>query len=63
MNVILVARSQDKLNALAKELSQGARIRAEAIAADLSQEGAVPWLYETVQQRHLTVDCHSYIRL
>jgi uncharacterized protein len=56
MNVILVARSNDKLHSLATELSQTHGIRAEVVAADLSQADEVLTVYETVQERQLEVD-------
>ena len=41
MNLILVARSAEKLRALAQELSGQHGIRAEVVPADLCGEGAV----------------------
>jgi len=56
MNVVLVARSEAKLRLLAQELSQRHHIRAEAIAVDLSQEGATHSVQQAVQQYGLEVD-------
>lgn len=39
-NLLLVARSEDKLNVLARELAQRHGIRAHALAADLTEAGA-----------------------
>jgi uncharacterized protein len=56
MNVILVARSEDKLRLLAQELSQKYKIQVEVIAADLSQERGVILVQEAVRQNGLAVD-------
>jgi short-subunit dehydrogenase len=55
-HLILVARSQDKLQALAQTLSKAHGVSVEVIAADLSAEGAAQTVYQTVQQRGLVVD-------
>lgn len=55
-NVILVARSETKLQNLAAEMSAKYGIRAEVIVSDLSQAEAVKALVGEVQARHLTVD-------
>ena len=41
MNVILVARSGEAMNAIAKAASDKHKVRTEVIVADLSKEGAV----------------------
>lgn len=56
MNVALVARSEDKLRSLADELVQKHGIRAEVLAADLSQPGVAANLYRETQRRNLVVD-------
>jgi len=40
MNLVLVARSVDKLRALAQQLSEQHGIRADVVPADLCREGA-----------------------
>jgi len=55
-NLILVARSVDKLEKLKSELESKYQIKAEVIPADLSVSGASQKLYETVQKRNLAVD-------
>jgi uncharacterized protein len=56
MNVVLVARSSDKLRLLGTELEQAYGIRAEVISIDLSQEGAAAKVYETVRSRQLEIN-------
>ncbi|GAB4115444.1 MAG: SDR family oxidoreductase [Roseiflexaceae bacterium] len=56
MNLILVARSVDKLNALAQELSQRYQVQAVVLPADLGQVGAAEKLLADVEQRGLGVD-------
>lgn len=56
MSVILVARSADRLQQLAGGLARRDRVRAEAIAADLSEPTSIARLIETIAQRGLTVD-------
>jgi short-subunit dehydrogenase len=55
-NVILVARSTDKLDALATELAQTHRVRAEVITADLAKPGAAALVRDETVARGLTVD-------
>jgi uncharacterized protein len=55
-DVILVARSEGKLTALAEDLRTRHGIRAEAIAADLSIPGAADGLVADVEARGLDVD-------
>ncbi|MBV9690639.1 MAG: SDR family NAD(P)-dependent oxidoreductase [Ktedonobacteraceae bacterium] len=56
MNVVLVARSEEKLRALAAELSGQYCVRAEVMAADLGQEQAVQLIEQEVERRGLTID-------
>lgn len=56
MNLILVARSEEKLKALAMELGREHGINVEVIATDLSQEGAATEIHQYTQQRNLSVD-------
>ncbi|MGE5325864.1 MAG: SDR family NAD(P)-dependent oxidoreductase [Deltaproteobacteria bacterium] len=55
-NLVLVARSKDKLEALAEELSAKHRLRAAAFAADLSRPGAASALAERLAAKKLPVD-------
>lgn len=55
-HLILVARSEDKLIALAEKLKSEYRIQAEVIVADLSQEGSPDRLYQQCVERGLNVD-------
>ncbi len=55
-HLILVARSEEKLRALASQLASLHAIRAEVIVADLSRIGAAHTVFEETQQRGLTVD-------
>jgi short-subunit dehydrogenase len=55
-DLVLVARSADKLEALAAELHRAHGVRAEAIALDLSRPGAVADLAGRVAERGRTVD-------
>jgi short-subunit dehydrogenase len=56
MNLVLVARSIDKLYELAEELSEQYSIRARVIPADLSREGAAQEVYQRTQELGVTVD-------
>ncbi len=55
-HLILVARSEEKLRALASQLADQHHIRAEVIVADLSRVGAAHTTFEETQRRGLTVD-------
>ncbi len=55
MSVALVARSEDKLQTLAASLVRDHGIRAEVIAADMSQPGAAQALLAETQARDLRV--------
>jgi uncharacterized protein len=55
-DVVIVARSADKLKALATELTEQHGVRVTAIAADLAQEGEVARLAATLKRRRLAID-------
>jgi short-subunit dehydrogenase len=55
-SVILVARSADRLQAIASELATKYSIRAESIAADLSEPSAVARVVDEVRSRADSVD-------
>jgi short-subunit dehydrogenase len=55
-NIVLVARSEEKLRALAAELSGQYGVQAEVIAADLGQEQAVQRMQGEVERLGLTID-------
>jgi len=55
MNVILVARSEDRLQALANDLSLQHGIRAEVVTADFKNKDASLKVCEAVHQRDLQV--------
>lgn len=55
-HLILVARSEEKLHALAHQLASQHGIRAEVIVADLSLADAAQVVLQATQQRGLTVD-------
>lgn len=55
-HLILVARSQDRLEILAKNLQQQYSIQASVIVSDLSRENAPYEIHDAVKARGLTVD-------
>jgi len=55
-NVLLVARSEDKLATLCNELGRTNRIRAQYIVLDLSQPDAAARLFEETEKRGLEID-------
>jgi short-subunit dehydrogenase len=55
-NVLLVARSEDKLVTLCNELGRLSGIRAEYVALDLIAPGAAVQLFEETEKRGLEVD-------
>lgn len=56
MSVVLVARSEERLQGLAEEVKRKYGVSAEVIVADLSQEQAALHVLQEVQQRGLTID-------
>ncbi|NRD68649.1 SDR family oxidoreductase [Corallococcus exiguus] len=56
MALILVARSEDRMRALAAELTEAHHIQVEVIALDLGREGAGRELYARCQEKGLRVD-------
>lgn len=56
MHVVLVARSEARLKALAAELAQQHGVRTSVIVADLSLPAATRHIYETVKQQGLIID-------
>ena len=55
-NVVLLARSTDKLQALASDLSSAHRIDATVLAADLAEPGAADQVARTLAARGTTID-------
>jgi short-subunit dehydrogenase len=55
-NLILIARSQDKLYRLAKNLQDQASIRVEVMVQDLTEPQAGQKVYDWVQNKGLSVD-------
>ena len=55
-DLVLVARSQDKLEQLATELSSKHQIKTEVIAKDLTTAAAGQSVFEAVQAQGLTID-------
>jgi short-subunit dehydrogenase len=55
-NVLLVARSEDKLIALCNELGRLTSIRAQYLALDLRQPDAAAQLFEETKKRELEID-------
>ncbi|MGH9353634.1 MAG: SDR family NAD(P)-dependent oxidoreductase [Terriglobia bacterium] len=55
-NLALVARSGEKLKALAEELSAAYAVKAETFALDLSEPGAAQKLVEMLKSRGIEVD-------
>ncbi|HWN11031.1 MAG TPA: SDR family oxidoreductase [Pyrinomonadaceae bacterium] len=55
-NVLLVARSEDKLVTLCNELGRSNSIRAQYVALDLSQPDAAKQLFAETEKRGLTID-------
>lgn len=56
MNLVLVARSEDKLQKLAAILGERYQVQVTVIGADLSQEGAAAEIYQATKYANLKVD-------
>ena len=55
-NLVLVARSADKLNILADELQSAYGIKADVLVQDLSERGSAMKVYESLRERNIAVD-------
>ncbi|BAZ67510.1 MAG: SDR family oxidoreductase [Pelatocladus maniniholoensis HA4357-MV3] len=55
-NLVLVARSENKLNELAKQLYQKCQVQVDVIAKDLTEIGATNSVFEFTKQKGLTID-------
>src|ERR1700674_4911797 len=55
-DVVLVARSEDKLRELAAELTKAHRIAAHVLSADLSKPDAAADIVKMLTDRELTID-------
>src|SRR5881394_1493887 len=55
-NLLLVARTEEKLITLCSELGRGQRIRAQFVATDLSRPDAPAQLFEEANRRDLQID-------
>ncbi|EAW34077.1 SDR family oxidoreductase [Lyngbya sp. PCC 8106] len=55
-NLVLVARSKDKLDGLAQQLQEKYQIQAEVIAKDLTEPGATQAVFDEVTQKGITID-------
>lgn len=55
-NVVLVARSKDKLDTIAKEFSTKYNIKADVIAADLTKNDIAQDIYNELQQRGIEIE-------
>src|SRR5690349_6664798 len=55
-NVLLVARSEDKLIALCNEIGRASGIRAQYVAMDLTEADAAARLLEETRKRELVID-------
>ncbi|MGK7919656.1 MAG: SDR family NAD(P)-dependent oxidoreductase [Trichodesmium sp.] len=55
-NLILVARSEDKLHELANNLQSQYQIQTDVIVKDLTEPGATKAVFEVVSQKGLTID-------
>ncbi|RAM51786.1 MAG: oxidoreductase [Hapalosiphonaceae cyanobacterium JJU2] len=55
-NLVLVARSENKLNELAKQLNQKFQVQVDVIAKDLTEIGATNAVFEFTKQKGLTID-------
>jgi short-subunit dehydrogenase len=58
-DLVLVARSQDKLQALANSLKQHHQIQVDIIVQDLTAPDATETIFQTVQQLDRSIDLVS----
>lgn len=56
MNVVLIARSSDRLRALADEVTNRHKTRAEVISADLARPESIESIRQEIDRRGLSVD-------
>ena len=56
MNLVLVARSKDKLQQLASKLQDQYKIQVDVIVQDLTAPEAAKSVFEAVTQKGLTID-------
>lgn len=56
-NLVLVARSADRLEAIAADLRAAHRVTVDVVALDLAEEGAAERLFQEISRRGLAVDC------
>src|SRR5580704_272179 len=55
-DLVLVARTEDKLQSLSAELSRAHGIQSRVLAADLSDPAAPPRLFQALQDQRVTID-------
>jgi len=55
-NLLLVARTEEKLIALCNELGRSAKIRAQFVAMDIAEKGAPEQLFAEASKRDLQID-------
>ncbi|RCJ16738.1 oxidoreductase [Nostoc sp. ATCC 43529] len=55
-NLVLVARSEDKLNQLAKELKEKYKVQIDVIAKDLTEANAAAGVFDATKTKGLTID-------
>ncbi|MCX7592176.1 MAG: SDR family oxidoreductase [Fischerella sp.] len=55
-NLVLVARSEEKLNELAKQLREKYHIRVDVIVKDLTEPGATSAIFDFTKEQELTID-------
>jgi short-subunit dehydrogenase len=55
-NLVLVARSQEKLNEIAKQLQEKYTIQVDTLVKDLTETGATNAVFDAVKSKGLTID-------
>ncbi|MCG5060935.1 MAG: SDR family oxidoreductase [Limnoraphis sp. WC205] len=55
-NLVLVARSKEKLDQLAQQLQEKHQIKAEVIVKDLTEPGSTQAVFDEVTQKGITID-------